>query len=74
MTSRDGAAARARAEASFLKKEESRAAAQAVMAEIEAKKEAERAKTTRLRELRLAKEAQDVAAAATLKKMPAKRK
>jgi hypothetical protein len=64
VTEKDVAAAQARAEASFRKKEESRAAAAVVMAEVEARKQAELAKTARLRALRLEKEAADQVATA----------
>jgi hypothetical protein len=68
VTSRDTEAARARAEARFKKTEESRAAAASAMADLEAAKAQELAKTARLRALRLEKEAADRLSAPAPKK------
>jgi hypothetical protein len=74
MVARDPIAARERAEANSRRREESRAAAQVAMADVAARKEAELAKTARLRALRLAKEAEDKAAELPAARSPGKRK
>ena len=66
-------AAKAKAEASFKRKEQQAREGAIAMSEYRAGQEATRAKTERLRALRLAKEAQDAAAPAPEKK-PEKKK
>jgi hypothetical protein len=66
-------AAKAKAEASFRRKEQQARDGALAMSEYIAGQEATRAKTERLRALRLAKEAQDAAAPKPEKKKAAKR-
>ena len=65
--------ARARADSRFKKAEEASTSRQKAVAEHEAEEQARRLKTSKLREMRLAKEAEDLAAEA-LKPKPAPKK
>lgn len=75
MTTNDPRAeeARARAEARFQKTEQRKTDAEKVLAEVAAEREAEAAKTLRLRALRLAKEEAERSAGETPKKLKPRR-